>query len=74
MNRLSSMNSDEQKTLRIILKSLADANELFESLPEDIKNETLTFHSEGYSINHCVRWGYQAAEELLHYNTNSKLL
>lgn len=48
------------------IKSLMDKVEtLFNELPNSVQHNMLEVHNPDYSINHCVRWGGQAAEQLL---------
>lgn len=42
---------------------------LFNELPQAVQNDMLEVHNADYSLNHCVRWGGQAAEELLESKT-----
>ena len=48
------------------IKSLMDKTEsLFNELPNSVQNNMLEVHNSDGSLNHCVRWGGQATEELL---------
>lgn len=61
--------SEQKKLVRKNLKkikSLMDKVEtLFNELPNSVQNNMLEVHNPDYSVNHCVRWGGQAAEQLL---------
>lgn len=47
------------------IKSLFErADEVFSTFTDVENHETLQFHNEFYSLNHCVRWGLQAVTEL----------
>lgn len=45
----------------------------FGRLQSNENQACLMFHTEGYSLNHCVRWGAQAAEELVQQLKNGEL-
>lgn len=48
------------------IKALMDKVEtLFNELPSQVQNDMLEVHNSDYSLNHAVRWGVQASEELL---------
>lgn len=48
------------------IKSLMDKVEtLFNELPKSVQDNMLEVHNPDYSVNHCVQWGGQAAEQLL---------
>lgn len=61
--------SEQKKLVRKNLKkikSLMDKVEtLFNELPNSVQNNMLEVHSADYSLNHCIRWGVQAPDELL---------
>lgn len=51
--------------LKQLVKLFEEADEIFSSFTDVENHAMLNFHNEGASINHCVRWGLQAAQELL---------
>lgn len=51
--------------LAAIFLKLQEAQALFNTLSDVEKDQCLNFHTEGSSLNHCLRWGEQAAEDLL---------
>lgn len=53
------------KNLKKIKNLMGKVESLFNELPISVQNKMLEVHNPDYSINHCVRWGGQAAEELL---------
>lgn len=58
--------SDNSKAaLATILKCMQEAQAAFNRLSDVEQHQCLDFHNEGSSLNHCLRWGEQAAEELL---------
>jgi len=54
-----------RKNLKKIQKLMNKAETLFNELPSTVQNDMLEVHSADYSLNHCIRWGVQAPEELL---------
>ena len=40
------------------------AEALFDEIPDSIQEAILNYHNETGSLNHCIRWGLQAAEEI----------
>lgn len=51
--------------LATILKCMQEAQAAFSVLSDAEKDQCLNFHTEGASVNHCLRWGEQAAQDLL---------
>lgn len=47
-----------------ILRCMQEADAAFQSLSADENKACFDFHNEGSSLNHCTRWGLQAAEEV----------
>ena len=43
---------------------LNKASDLFNTIPEDIRAAILDYHNVNGSLNHCLRWGLQAAEDI----------
>ena len=54
-----------KKDMKRINRLLDKADTIFNSLPPHVQDTCWTFHNEGSSLNHCLRWGLQASEELL---------
>lgn len=54
-----------RKNLKKIKSLLYKAEALFLQLPNSVQDNMLEVHNPDYSVNHCVRWGGQAAEQLL---------
>jgi hypothetical protein len=50
--------------LEQIHRKFSEIATLFDELSEQTKNQTLDFHDENYSINHCIRWGEIAISEI----------
>jgi hypothetical protein len=48
-----------------VKKHMDAAAEAFSRLNDVENHACFDFHIENASLNHCVRWGQQAAEELL---------
>ncbi len=56
--------SEGKAELTRILQLLQEADKAFRKL-NDVENAaSLDIHKEGYSLNHCIRWGLQSAEDL----------
>lgn len=51
--------------LQTIQHQLNAARVAFEELTSEERNAILDFHTEGHSLNHCLRWGAHAADELV---------
>lgn len=47
-----------------VLQHLNAAQEAFNTLNAVENHACFDFHAEGHSLNHAVRWGAQAAEEV----------
>lgn len=52
---------------------LSKAQDLFDVLPRSEQAKAINFHTEHYSLAHCLRWGLQASEELIE-DVNERLL
>ncbi len=50
--------------IKQIQKCMDKAEKLFITLPDDVQNEILQMHNLESSLNHCIRWGQQAADKL----------
>lgn len=55
---------DAKNTLATIAQHLQLAAHLFCGLTNEQRDFTLDFHNENSSLNHCLRWGEQACEDL----------
>lgn len=52
-------------SMSTIQEALKKAEDLFRSLSEEEKQQIHAFHNENYSLNHCIRWGVQAIDEII---------
>ena len=43
---------------------LTKAAELFNTLPREVQDEIYKYHNSAATLNHCLRWGPQAAEDI----------
>lgn len=59
------VSAEDLDKLRKIHSLMAQANQLFESLPLEVRDRALDTHSENHSLNHCVRWGEHTGRELV---------
>ena len=53
-----------RKTIAKIKRLLNAANEEFKKLNAVENKECFDFHNENASLNHCLRWGVQAADDI----------
>ncbi len=51
-------------TISKIEDKLSEATDLFDKLPTEIREAALRYHRDQATIQHCLRWGLQAAKEL----------
>lgn len=58
------LSKDEALCLLKIKEQLDYIGELFDSLTPEAKDQFRRFHIEFYSLNHCLRWGREAVQEL----------
>lgn len=47
-----------------ILRLMEEASKEFAKLSAEEDHQCFDFHNEGTSLNHCIRWGLQAAKEI----------
>jgi hypothetical protein len=59
------LNKNTVKNLKKIKKLFDKAETLFSEIDATDSNAILGFHHEEYSLNHCIRWGVSACDELL---------
>jgi hypothetical protein len=52
------------KCIRKIEDLLSEARKLFDKIPSSIQTAILNTHREPATLQHCLRWGLQAAKEL----------
>lgn len=57
--------SQLKATLEQIAALLNQADDLYRSLPNSATEAIHGMHNEGHTLDHCLRWGVQAAEECL---------
>ena len=50
--------------MKRIQKKMSDCDAILQSLPEYVQENILDYHGEDYTLQHCLRWGEQAAENL----------
>jgi hypothetical protein len=58
------LNKEEKKAIKEINKLFNQAEDLFLTLSNETQEKILDYHNENYSLNHCIRWGIQASDEL----------
>jgi len=57
--------SELRKELTRIQRLFDKAETIFNTLPDYMQHIILDYHNENTSLNHCIMWGQQAAEELV---------
>lgn len=57
--------SQLKATLEQIAALLNQADNLYRSLPNSVTEAIHGIHNEAHTLDHCLRWGVQAAEECL---------
>lgn len=55
---------DRNKVKRI-LSHLKKARDLLDGMSETNKEDILELHNTNYTLQHCLRWGVAAAEQVL---------
>lgn len=55
---------DNHKSVCEIRELLEKANDIYLSLPYNLRQALLDFHNPEGSLTHCLRWGTQAAEDI----------
>ena len=56
--------NEGKAAIATILSCMLKADEAFRSLNAEENEACLDLHKEGSSLNHCTRWGLQAADEI----------
>ena len=68
-----SAKNDLLEKMKKIQVLISKAEDIFSSIENEEQEFCLSFHNEGKSINHCLRWGLNATEELLETLQNQPL-
>lgn len=55
----------ERNKIKRMHKMFEEMHELYNELSDDTKEKILDFHNETATLPYCIRWGYQATDELL---------
>jgi hypothetical protein len=53
-----------KKKMERMRKYFNKAEDLLNTIPNGLQEELADYHNECYSLQHCIRWGLQASEEL----------
>lgn len=56
--------SEGQAAIKTILRCMEEAEKAFSTLSADENKICWELHSESASLNHCVQWGLEAAQEV----------
>lgn len=62
---MSTLNKKDAKALFELNELFSQANTFFACMSLEGQNNCLAAHKEGFSLNHAVRWGLQATEDLM---------
>lgn len=62
-----------RNNLKKIKKLMSKVENLFNELPNTVQHNIWNVHNEDCSLNHCIRWGVQASDELLEKKTFKKI-
>ncbi|MBD7970265.1 hypothetical protein [Paenibacillus gallinarum] len=54
----------EMEKLREIKALFVQIQEKFDALQNETQENIKDYHNENHSLNHCIRWGAQASDEL----------
>lgn len=65
MSKTLNLTPEDQDALKRIRALMDQIDKEFVGLSEDAKEQVLDFHNENTSLNHCVRWGLNAVNELV---------
>lgn len=57
------MDRKDQVLLMAIRQAFASIEEAYNHLSEQSKQDIHNLHNEGYTLDHCIRWGVTAARE-----------
>ena len=53
------------RRLQEIHTLLATADDIYVTLPSNEQDKINRYHNENHNLGHCLRWGEQAAKELV---------
>lgn len=59
------LNPEQLENLKLIGAMLTQAHTLFKEMPNEVQDQMLDFHIENASLNHCLRWGEKACDDLV---------
>lgn len=64
MTKKLQFSEESREAIKQINRLMAEADSIFSKLSNDEKDACLEYHNENASLNHCIRWGLQASEEI----------
>jgi len=56
---------NEKSKIKKINKMFNQMDTLLNELSPETQEQILNFHDEVYTLQHCIKWGLQASEDLL---------
>jgi hypothetical protein len=57
--------SEFKNNMKSINKLFNELTDKFNTLPQELQNEILNYHNNNATIQHCIRWGLKASEEII---------
>jgi len=57
--------SEFKRRMKVINNLFQQLEKNLNALPQGLQEEILEYHNSDGTIQHCVRWGLQASEEIL---------
>lgn len=63
---LNANNYEAPKSIFIKIRALLnEASDLFNMFSTEIQDKCIKFHNDNATLNHCLRWGTQAVDEIV---------
>lgn len=62
--KMMKFTTEGKAAIKTILRCMQEADTAFKSLNNDENMACFDFHIEGFSLNHCTRFGLAAAEQI----------
>lgn len=59
------MNQMDLDRIEVMENLFIEIDSIYSDMDEESKKETLLFHNEHACLPYCIRWGTQAAHEIL---------
>lgn len=59
------LNKKELRSIKKINKLFDEAENIFNTISNETQDNILQYHNSQYSLNHAIRWGLQASDDLI---------